>query len=699
MKIFAGGESKKWDYTLTVFRTKEDEVIKVFMTKKQIELYPVTYEITLKENKNSKYKDTKILETIKVSEIKDKQELENLLVMQVKGLGKKTIEKIKKAKGEDFFELFIANPLEFKTLLKPEVFENLLTFSKKYKDENYAFFVEHNLTLFYSKLTDIFGRLNFVDLYKTKDPFDLYVNNNLNFEEVDLFAKALKIINYERKKLRALIFYYINTKFFMENNTLININDLSNIIITKHNYSLDNVFEAIWECINNGELYFSDETHLITTMQMYKKELYIVDKIKTILNKEKKNINDYVIDSKYSKLQVQAFQNAINHSVSIISGFPGTGKSYLIKQIYETFVLKSNYKKEEVEILTPTGRAATIISNKYGIPARTIHSFLKLPKDDENIILKGEFAEKTKVIIIDEFSMVNINLFFVVLESCPNIERIIFVGDANQLPCIGPGNMLEDFINSQKIPTTILEEVFRTEKLDICNHFLNIKEHIRPDLNSDSVEFCEMNNDEFLRNIESYYQELVLDYGIDNVALLIPTYKTSVGIKEVNKILQNWNLNFQSSGETKPLVTFNWGGEIKHFYCNDKVVQLINDYEKDVYNGEIGYVKKLNSSNNLLVDFGNKIVEYTPSEYKENLSLAYAITIHKFQGSEASAVIFPILDSYNYMLKNKLLYTGISRAKEKLVILGSSRLYFEKIENASTNLKIRTSIKVLLEKD
>ncbi|MGV2392622.1 UNVERIFIED_CONTAM: AAA family ATPase [Campylobacter lari] len=251
-------------------------------------------------------------------------------------------------------------------------------------------------------------------------------------------------------------------------------------------------------------------------------------------------VKDYKITFKvnYSEEQKNAFEKALLNPISIISGYPGTGKSFIINAIYQTLISNKAYKTDDIAILTPTGRAATILSEKTNCDVRTIHSFLKLSKDD-NLVEAFEFEKDTKVLIIDEFSMVNLHVFHILLSVCNKVEKIVFVGDENQLPCIGPGNILEDIIKSNKFPVSRLNEIFRTDKQDIFEHFKAINNSKTPVLISDSVNFIEQNSLDFLNNIVDLYAEKVEKYnGMNDVIILLPTYKGTSGIDNINKAIQ-----------------------------------------------------------------------------------------------------------------------------------------------------------------
>ncbi|WP_029512769.1 ATP-dependent DNA helicase [Mycoplasmopsis iners] len=682
IQIIKGGESLDWAYTFAKFKTNKNKEIFVYLTKNVIDLNTF-YEIeTIFDEERRTYR----IEKLSVSEPKN-EEIEKIIIENVKGLGVKKIEKVKKTYGQNWIDE-AKNHNYYIDLFGQQISEDLEQIILKLNDQNFSFFVNNNLSLLHNKLVELYGQIDFLEIFKNQNVYDLFIEYDLDFNQVHLFAQLLYSDILDNKKIfwiiKGIIFYYLS-KQYLSNNTRIqyNINEIHAFVSKYFCLDLNLLEENIQKLFDEKELIFFESDLTFSSMKMYYKEKEIVDFLIDLKQRNSNNITEVYKSNKWSKKQEEAFLKAINNSISIISGYPGTGKSYVISGIYDYLINEKIYKESEIEILTPTGRAASNLIKK-GLKARTIHSFLKLEKTEKIKSVDNSPKTNTKVIIIDEFSMVNIDLFHFLIKMCPNIEKMILVGDWYQLPCIGPGNMLDELMKSNYFNSTELDEIFRTDKQEIANHFIGIKNNSLVDLGTNSVNFFEIKKDELMNKITQLFSERTKKFGIDNVIILTPMNNY---VKSINEIIQKSRLNNEEI-QDKP---FDLLFENKPIYIGDKLIQIVNDYQKDVYNGEIGFFKGVKNSK-AIVDFDYKTVEYELNEVKENLRLAYAITIHKFQGSETDSVIFTVFSDFLHMLNNKLIYTATSRAKENLTIIGNFSLYSEKIYNKNNNKYIKTSM-------
>ncbi|VEU75619.1 exodeoxyribonuclease V C-terminal fragment [Mycoplasmopsis maculosa] len=701
-KVFAGGEQKDWAFALVSFVSQESKNYTIYMTKTKVELDNF-YEITITKQLN---KANYFLNDLKITKPENNSDIKSMILSNVSGMGMVSIEKIEKELGHNNWSEIISDPIKVKNILKPTVYDNFYIFCKIYSDKNLSFFTDNNLTFFHNELIKVYPDIDIIEYFKINDPYDLYINGNFKLNDVDNFAIKLNPNFPIVKRLRAFV-YYTFRKLEQNNNTYFEINDF--ISEFKKNFvenliDIDKqILETLTFMIEQNELFFEkefNENHFVSLVSLRKKEFDISLSIKEIINNKKsKKINLEKINLKnFSAGQVEAFNNAINNNVSIISGYPGTGKSYIIKKILSELINQKIYKEKDIALLTPTGRAATILSEKTEQEVKTIHNFLKI-SDVENVWESFQESSDVKVIIVDEFSMVNLHIFDLLLKVCKKVEKLILVGDENQLPCIGPGNILDDLISSKIIPVSRLTDIFRTDRVDLFEHFKSINNNKLPLLNSQSVTFYEKSNTEFLEEITLIYEEKVEKYGsINDVIVLLPSYKGMNGIDSVNRKIQEWNI--KRNNLTKS-ISLKIKGVDSYYYVGDKVIQIVNDYDRNVFNGEIGYIDSINEkTNEIFVNYDDKkIIKYKKSELIENIKLAYAITIHKFQGSEAKCVIFGVVkDLAEHMLTKKLLYTAVSRAKEELILIGSSILYSQKIKNNS-NITINTYLKKFIAGD
>lgn len=374
--------------------------------------------------------------------------------------------------------------------------------------------------------------------------------------------------------------------------------------------------------------------------------------------------------------QQQAVAMAISGKVEIITGGPGTGKSTITNAIL-TICSKLTTK---IQLAAPTGRAAKRMSEITGFKASTIHSLLEYD-------FKSGFKRKRDnplecdLLIVDEASMIDTSLMYSLLRAVPSHCRLILVGDINQLPSVGPGNVLKDLIDSKCLPVTILTEIFRQaagSRIVVNAHKINRGEvpDIR-NLSDTDFYFIETETPEkVLENIVTLVsQRLPQKYRFDplsEIQVLTPMRKGIIGAENLNRTLQGV-LN-----PTKGDVILRAGNQ---FQAGDKVMQLRNNYKKEVFNGDIGKIAEINSvDQQLTVCFDNRIVEYDFHELDE-ITLAYAVSVHKYQGSECPCIVMPLHTTHFKLLHRNLLYTAVTRGKKLVVLVGSSKALYIAVKN------------------
>jgi exodeoxyribonuclease V alpha subunit len=381
--------------------------------------------------------------------------------------------------------------------------------------------------------------------------------------------------------------------------------------------------------------------------------------------------------------QKEAIKACLHHGVLVLTGGPGTGKTTVIKGILS--ILKAQGLK--IRLAAPTGRAAKRLSETTGQKALTIHRLLEannLAQDDN---LQLGFSKDiddqldADVIILDEVSMVDIVLMHHFLNAVPDGCRIILVGDTDQLPAVGPGSVLKDIIRSQKIPAIRLDEIFRQAQTSMIIQNAHIINAGRlPDLRkqySDFV-FYELNDDTSItQKILDLCTKDLPHEGFNvlkDVQVLSPMHRFLCGVENLNLMLQE-QLNPKKNQD-----------ELKYssqtFRVGDKVMHIRNNYQKNVFNGDIGFIQDINNEK-LTVDYFDHIVTYEKNELNE-LTLAYASSVHKSQGSEYKVVIIPLSTSHYIMLQRNLLYTAITRAKQKVIIIGSKKALMTAIQSNRT---------------
>ena len=387
----------------------------------------------------------------------------------------------------------------------------------------------------------------------------------------------------------------------------------------------------------------------------------------------------------YDEVQLAAIRQAVTSKVMVLTGGPGTGKTTTTQGIIAAL------KKAGLRVLlaAPTGRAAKRMSEATGMEAKTIHRLLEYnPQDgykrnDENP-LEGD------ALIVDECSMIDILLMNNLLKAVPVGMRLVFVGDIDQLPSVGAGNVLRDVIDSQRIPVVRLVRIFRqAQKSRIVMNAHTINQGRFPDTsNGRDTDFFFMREDDPERAAETIVrlvkERLPRAYreSPDRIQVLTPMQRGVVGAANLNLLLQQ-ALNPSGPSLGRGGYTYRQG---------DRVMQLRNNYAKEVFNGDQGYIREVDTEDRMLtVDFDGKKVEYDVTELDE-LTLAYATTIHKAQGSEYPIVVMPVLMTHFVMLQRNLIYTGITRAKKICVLIGAMKALAYAVRNVSV-LKRNTSLR------
>jgi exodeoxyribonuclease V alpha subunit len=368
------------------------------------------------------------------------------------------------------------------------------------------------------------------------------------------------------------------------------------------------------------------------------------------------------------EIQEEAVKKAATEKILIITGSPGTGKSTILNVAISYF----EHLGKTVTIGAPTGRASKRLTEATGRDAKTIHRLLKYQPKINRFLKDEKNPINTDVLIIDEASMIDVRLFKSLLKAVKKSTSLVLVGDIDQLPAVGPGNILSDMIYSKSFSVVRLEHIYRQNgKSRIIYNAHLIRDGLYPVLSESEYKdffFIDKTDPELvIETIEEMLIERIpKTFGYDpffDIQVIVPTNKGSVGVESLNLRIQK-KLNKNSLYVQRGIYEFRLG---------DRVIQLKNNYEKEVFNGDIGFVKKIDLEMKVLaVEFDKKLVEYDFYDL-DQISLSYAITIHKSQGSEFKCVIIPILTSHYILLQRNLLYTALTRAKELAILIGSKK--------------------------
>ena len=534
---------------------------------------------------------------------------------------------------------------------------------------------------------------NFLNTWISSDKLKKYLENHcfemieqfseIDFVELNLVAKVF-LKNYSEDLMFKYLVLWTIYQLENEGSTIIKIEKIfkkSNQFFTLSREKLMEIFRQLYA---DSKIILHDEDKtVISSTKTYMQEVFIAKKLKQ-LQKEKplkeKKIKG-LITQNLDLIQIDALKKAIINPLTIITGSPGTGKTLLIDLIMKNLI---DLDLGKVELLAPTGKAATQISLKTGLGARTIHSFLKYNKISFDVNEKN--PSDAEIIIIDEFSMINVFNFYSILVATPKLKKLILIGDKNQLPSIGAGYLLNDLISSKQFLVSTLNKIYRqSEGSNIIKNALMINENQMPQFNNPETKMFEVHdpNQAYLLTKKYLSQYLKTHQNLVRQQILIPMYAGEAGIDNINLLVQKLVNQKQ---------TLLFKTKTNHFYFNDKVIQLENDTDKNVFNGEIGYIKSVffnerDEVETIEIKFDNRLIDYTLTEFNQAIKLAYAISIHKFQGSECDDVLIIFLNEHSRMLTKKLFYTAYTRAIKSVLLISNSDLIKKTVANDADSLR------------
>ena len=640
----------------------------------------------------------------------------------IKGLGPAIAKKIVKQFGTEALDI-IDNDCMQLTVIKGITSDKALYISNEYHkitgvNEVIKFLGEYNFGPAHA--ISVWSAFEHDSIKQIKtNPYILCTSGiDIDFRSVDRMAADLGFDAENSDRVRAGIVYVLHENANAGHTCLptekLRESVCDNLGIERRQFEscLDDCEEKDWVVritLGNREFVYLPEYYLAET--------YIAKKLAFMLRTSAQYEKDYSDEIRgvefseniqYEDLQRAAISACLTGSVFILTGGPGTGKTTTLNGVIK--ILKA--QKKRILLCAPTGRAAKRMSDLTGEPARTIHRLLEV-----DFTAKGELKFKRNetnplpadVVIVDEMSMVDALLMCSLVRAIKPTSKFIMVGDSNQLPSVGAGNVLKDLIASHYIPSVELKEIFRqaAQSLIVTNAHRIVNGEF-PVLDDRQNDFFFMN-----KSLESDIAGLVIQlakqrlpdtYGfspIDDIQVLCPTKMGMAGTKELNKQLQSaLNPPSQNKAELKFFDVI--------FRTGDKVMQTKNDYDvlwtknnekgSGIFNGDIGIIRSVDRfSQNVTIDFEGRVAIYT-SEMLRRLEHAYAITIHKSQGSEYDAVIIPITAFTHNLLYRNLLYTGVTRAKKMIIVIGTKELVKTMVDNNRKMLRY-SLLRPLLEKE
>ena len=604
--------------------------------------------------------------------------LENL---GVKGLGPKTLDKILDYFNESILDVLQEeNPMAILGIpnvgkrVREDLYRTLLG-EGVLQDINEFFATYHMSNRWSRKLYEVYGA-KAVEVIR-HNPYQLLrIDESLPFPVVDRFADALEFPFHSEYRLDAGILYTMK-QITEYGHTCMPIEELmvqlSNLLGDDH---IDSIVERL-EYLLEAKVYYQVEYDGV--VYIYRPELYRAEEDSVSFTREflesdpDTTIDGHILCEQYESMQgmtlgdeqKQAIIMALSHRFSIITGGPGTGKTTIIKALVEGF---RQGNKKRIVLCAPTGRAAKRLSEATEQEAFTIHRLL----EPEAVAGGYQFSRnqddqlEVDVVIVDESSMLNLELYYALIQAIPPTAFVILVGDVDQLPPIGAGFVLRDMLQSTVVPFQELHHIYRQQEGHrIIDNAYRINHGEMPELTQcEEFHFEEAHSvDSVLSALQELYEEELKSVESDlDIQIVCPMRKGPIGSSAISKYLQEL-LNPKHPDREEMKVD----GTI--FRVGDKVIQMENNYEQDVYNGEIGLITSI-LGKCVHIQFPDKRVLMNEEDML-SMSLAYAITVHKAQGSEYSRILLPFISAYNIMLQRNLLYTAITRAKDKVLIIGS----------------------------
>ena len=642
-----------------------------------------------------------------------KDELVDFLSSDLFPIGEKTAKKIVGSFGEDTIDVILNNKEKLLEIprLGIEKINKINNILKEYQSTS-NIVLELNRMGFNTK-----DSLMLLNKYKDKviriidnNIYDLIDNINLNFKEIDTIAINNKYDLYDERRVEALIIYLLNEITFEQGDTysffqeiynsiikylpdlksedleyyLIKLSKQKRVVIKKEKYYLKELYDA--------EEYIADRRYRLNNMER-RKLPKLKEKIKELEQK---------IGITYDESQKNAIITSLNNNFTITTGGPGTGKTTIIKGIIRMLVDTCHISPQNIALLAPTGRASRKLMEVCNIPAYTIHKYLGWDKDNNTFSHNEINVCKEEYIIVDEASMIDTMLMFSLLKGTRLDSKFIFIGDYYQLPSVSQGQVLKDMIDSEVLDVIKLNNLYRQKD---GNYIIDLAHEIKNKELSDNFltkkedyNFIEVDNDYVLTSIKDIIlKALEKGYREKDIQVLAPMYKSQNGIDNLNKMLQE--IFNPKSNDKNELTVGN-----KTYREGDKVLELVNDSDNSISNGDLGYIinitnkeKNGNKKNEIIVDFDGNIVSFSPDKFI-NITHGYAISVHKSQGGEFNMVIIPFVNSFKRMLYNKLIYTAVTRAKSKLILIGSREAFIYGVNNDYVNNRKTTLKEMLIKK-
>ncbi len=536
------------------------------------------------------------------------------------------------------------------------------------------------------------------NIYRIMDDIE-----EISFLKVDTIVRKKELTVDNDLRIKACIFYVMKELTFKNGDTYLHLGEITENVSSYLGFDVDSKLVEELLCELSGEMKVQIEQEKYYLEEIYDAQYYIVQRIRQLVSRPIKKyakleqqfkLLEQDMGISYNEKQKEAIEKSLTNNLVIVTGGPGTGKTTIIKAIVELYQELNHIEEKDlpkyISLLAPTGRASKRMSESTAFPASTIHRFLKWNKETNLFAVNEYNPDFSKFIIIDEVSMIDISLMDSLLRGLTEDIQVVLVGDSNQLPSVGPGMLLKDFIDSGLIPVVELDLLYRQKEDSYIPELAReIRENQLGDFltTRDDYTFLPCSSSAIPSSLMTICKQ-VLEHGYDyrKIQVMAPMYAGMNGIDNLNKVLQGvFNPKSSTKNELKV-------GDVV-FREQDKVLQLVNMPDDNVFNGDIGMITSIrkgtttkSGKNEITIDFDGNLVTYTPKDFG-NIKHAFIISIHKSQGSEFEVVILPLCHSYQRMLYRKLIYTGITRAKKKLILLGEEDAFTFSVSNEQENIR------------
>ena len=614
----------------------------------------------------------------------------------VNTLGEECLEKIK----EDKHNLDLVRGMTEK---RREIIYEALT-NGDYDQEVMQFFMGHGISLKNLGLIQAYYQEKTLEILQN-NPYQLVEDiDGIGFKTADELALKTGGTLDNPNRIKAGIIYSIKQYGFNTGSTYCYLDEIK-IMFSKIIYNIEEVSfnEYLDELIDEGLIIQRGDKYYY--FEMDEAEKNIAEYLKIRINKpdelfDEKEVERLLTNYEktqgicYAAKQKEALNYFLKSSCMILTGGPGTGKTTIVQALLKVY--SALYPDDRIGLVAPTGRAAKRLTELTGIYACTIHRLLKWDLHSNTFAMNKSNPLDLDVLIIDEFSMVDCLLLSKLFEAGRGINKVLFIGDYHQLPSVAPGNILQDLMEAG-VKTIELDEIFRQAKdsgiIQLAHHIIH-NEIENMDLFEQyrDINFFPCINYDVVKNVKIIVKKAIDEgYDTNDIQLLVPMYQGVAGIDALNDALQD---------VFNPIDEFNDSYQIgrKEYRVGDKILQLKNRPDDDVFNGDIGTLVEICRKDNfeylqdtLIVDFDGNFVEYTSNTFN-TITHAYCMSIHKSQGNEFKIVIMAVLSDYYIMLRRNLLYTAITRAKQSLFILGNSKAFMHGLANYQDSRR-KTSLK------